>query len=345
MRNAQLRRNGFTLVELLVVMAIIGILVGLLLPAVQSVREAARRTGCQNNLKQYSLACLNYESAKMAFPAGCGPMQLDNGELAIESGSWLTSIMEMMEMKNEKQQLVEALSDRTGSNDDILVGCVYISTPDNIPVPSNLFQCPSSTQKDAEATAETRIGTVNHYIGCAGSSVSGNSLFPDVYSPQMTGAGPIGCNGVFSPYRGRSSVFAYYDTSKATQTQDISDGMSNTILIGETSRSPSEAFIPFRTGWAFGALGQYTQVAVGQFRFTPTSIFAVKSVGAHPINASVNYIDDVVSRNSHCFNSNHPGGAQFAHADGSVKFVDEGMGQEILQALSTMDRSEVASNP
>jgi len=344
MKNVQLQRNGFTLVELLVVIAIIGVLVGLLLPAVQAAREAARRVGCQNNLKQYSLACLNYESAKMAFPVGCGPMQLDNGDLATESGSWLTSIMEMMELKNEKRQLVEALSDRT-DNEQVLVGCVYVSTSSNIPVPSNLFQCPSATQKDAEATAETRNGTANHYIGCAGSSVSGNSLFPDVYNPQMTGTGQIGCNGVFSPYRGRSRVFAYYSPEKATRTQDISDGMSNTILVGETSRSPSGAFIPFRTGWAFGALGQYTQIAVGQFRFTPTSIFAVKSVGTHPINASANYLVDAASRNSHCFNSNHPGGAQFAHADGSVKFVDEGIGQEILQALATMDRAEVASYP
>ena len=346
MRNAQLQKNGFTLVELLVVIAIIGILVGMLLPAVQAAREAARRTGCLNNLRQYSLACLNYESSFMAFPLGCGPVQLDDGTLSQESGSWLTSIMDMMEMKNEKQQLLDVLSSSTASNDTVLLGCSFVSTPVNIPIPTSLFLCPSATQKDSEATDPTRSGTVTHYIGSAGSSVPANTLFPDVYQPpESTGQGPIGANGIFSPYMGRTDTYGVYSRNRATRTQDISDGMSNTILIGESSRSLSDNFIPFRTGWAFGGLSQFTQASPSSFQQVTIATYAVKSVGEHRINANVNYFAEVASQNSHCFNSNHPGGAQFAFTDGSAKFVDEGAELEILHGLASMDRGEVVNYP
>jgi prepilin-type N-terminal cleavage/methylation domain-containing protein len=96
--------GGFTLVELLVVIAIIGILVALLLPAVQAAREASRRTQCQNNLKQLSLACLNFEGTYRALPSGGWGWHWmgdpDGGYGENQPGSWLYSILPWLEEAN-----------------------------------------------------------------------------------------------------------------------------------------------------------------------------------------------------------------------------------------------------
>lgn len=103
-RNSRLR--GFTLVELLVVIAIIGILVALLLPAIQAAREAARRTQCQNNLKQLSVATLNYENTYKSLPSGGWGWHWmgdpDGGVGKNQPGSWLYSILPFLEEANVK---------------------------------------------------------------------------------------------------------------------------------------------------------------------------------------------------------------------------------------------------
>ena len=97
-------KGGFTLVELLVVIAIIGILVALLLPAIQAARESARRTQCQNHLKQLGLACINFESAHGALPSGGWDWHWmgdpDQGYGEDQPGSWLFSVLPYIEESN-----------------------------------------------------------------------------------------------------------------------------------------------------------------------------------------------------------------------------------------------------
>src|SRR5277367_3086763 len=91
------RRQAFTLIELLVVIAIIGVLIGLLLPAVQKVREAANRTKCQNTLKQLALACFAYESSEGAFPPGDAANTSAFSSGGGNGASWLFTILPYME--------------------------------------------------------------------------------------------------------------------------------------------------------------------------------------------------------------------------------------------------------
>lgn len=105
MISPRLARRAFTLVELLVVIAIIGILIGMLLPAVQQVREAARRTQCLNNMRQTALAALNYESAHMHFPTngmlgGLGWGGQNRPNKGIENWSWVYQVLPFMEQNN-----------------------------------------------------------------------------------------------------------------------------------------------------------------------------------------------------------------------------------------------------
>ncbi|RUL89226.1 DUF1559 domain-containing protein [Tautonia sociabilis] len=205
------RRQGFTLIELLVVIAIIGVLIALLLPAVQSAREAARRSQCTNNLKQLGLALANYESANQSYPLGGnngpgGPTTYDNRYW----GAWSAQTMLLPYL--EQTQVYNAINfNYLGRSDGNGERGNYTGIMTRI----NTLLCPSSTPPRA-------IWNIDETLGMNRRPFAGNNYFASAGSSIMWIGWPNDIpNGLFAnggiPFSSR----------------DVTDGTSNTVAFGE----------------------------------------------------------------------------------------------------------------
>jgi prepilin-type N-terminal cleavage/methylation domain-containing protein/prepilin-type processing-associated H-X9-DG protein len=290
-------RSAFTLVELLVVIAIIGILVALLLPAVQVAREAARRAQCAGNLKQLAVGAIQYHDAFQSFPFGWS----DRG------AGWSTMILPQIEQKNLYLTLSFHESDNwsvDGSANQRACG-TYIST----------FRCPS--MNGAVPRHVNNDGIPNRvpasYRGVASSTADSDNLSTSVKKNALD---VLNQDGIF------------YCCSRV-RAADVRDGTSNTFLIGE---SLWETFSQDNNQMDFWYIGS-PQIDPCNCRTgrggTEQSEFC-GSTGV-PFNARANpatsgYVKEL------SFTSLHPSGAHFALADGSVRFVAFGIDDRVYQA-------------
>ena len=309
-------RRGLTLVELLVVIAIIALLVGLLLPAVQGVREAARRTQCGNNLKQLGLALLAHESSFRAFPCG-GP----------KSGhqlSWHAVILPQI----EQRPLFDRIDWQT-------TGGYPVNRPLSRDNAVATFFCPTNPADTWRGVWQTSLANgvfcyTQHYHGVAGpvgTNPATGSAYPHVTSsafhPQCSAGGSIqpGERGGFA-----QGGVLFVDSQVAIAA--IRDGASNTLAIGERPMG--------ETSWLAGTSNALTWPCDGA---------AFKNL-LHPINHVIPAgTVPIAGGNSRPFGSRHPGGAQFVFCDGAVRFLAETTELPVLQAFASRAGRETVTLP
>ncbi|AWM37235.1 putative major pilin subunit [Gemmata obscuriglobus] len=316
-------RSAFTLIELLVVIAIIAILIGLLLPAVQKVREAAARMSCQNNMKQLSLANMNYESTYQKFlpgvsqPGGCC------------AGTWIVPAMPFIE-----QQSLYALAQPNfgvanyGSNATVVqTRLKTLTCPSDTPglVGSNTLH---SYVLNAGNTSLYQQNIPN---GCTGGTTIGTGC-------TTFGGAPFGFYGDPSNVANNNDA-GYAQTGKQYTIASISDGTSNTLAIAEILQAPGGSGDYRGFLWWGGSAGFTTF----QLPNSSSSTDVITGAGCGPGNAlypctttsDVNALPrQLVAR------SRHTGGINVALCDGSVRFVSNSIDLPTWRAAGSSQGGE-----
>ena len=301
-KRLALKLKGFTLVELLVTIAIIGILIAMLFPALQAVRQAARQTKCSANLRQIILATLNLETNRLKFPAG------DNGE----GGSFVVQLLPFLKQEFLHERAIADLEDET-YEERLTELCGLDVEP---------LLCPAAFPTDSQVNVSNQGKFTTHYYGIAGpigSGISSEESYEYEYeSINSSTAGPIGLQGIFSP--NKKGVF------RERTVRDVRDGLSYTFGLGEISGFDNSEFLDQieRGGWAFGAKYDGNKAS---------ETYGLKSV-RYQINRQGGELNDQP------FSSNHPGGAQFALLDGAIRYVDERVSLNILKTFCSIDEVE-----
>ena len=326
------RRRAFTLVELLVVIAIIGTLVGLLLPAVQVARESARRSTCQNKVKQLVLGVLNRVDAQGAFPMGAqtwfnntGPT-VDGITYGNRRWSWFVYVLPFV----EEQSMYDAQwkvysSSKWQSAPAPATGLSYANLPQvATAVPS--FMCPSDptnpkvNSQDGPASGNNQ-GFHGNYVLSAGSQT-----FQDLANSALL-------NGLSFPL-------------SAIKLKDVTDGLSKTVAVSEIM------VIPEAVGGGVPAIdtrGRYHNNYHGGCNFstlnppntsvTDRIVFCSNQVAQAPCVGGGG-ASSVLSARSY-----HPGGVNAAMADGAVRFVTNEISVQIWQAVGSRSGGEIGNVP
>jgi prepilin-type processing-associated H-X9-DG protein len=293
-----------------VVIAIIGVLVALLLPAVQMARESARRTECNNNLRQVAIALHNYHDTYKRFPPGCtGPGIAPYPQFDLSFHVRMLEFLEQAPLYQQANWLRH-----------------YNQTPYTTSFNSfrvATFYCPSGEIEEVTA-GPVQPGKTTHYYGVMGPEGPWPQN-PNAPRTPITGAG-VNYQWTTSGQGGRAHQ-GILGVGTKTRMGDVPDGTSNTFLLGEISWADANGYRPWTRGWDGGTSGASA---------------ACKNV-QHPINQMAyngsNNFNDI------SFGSAHPGGCNFAKADGSLSFVMQTIDMTAYRALASRNGKEAVELP
>jgi prepilin-type N-terminal cleavage/methylation domain-containing protein/prepilin-type processing-associated H-X9-DG protein len=342
-----MKRTAMSLIELLVVIAIIGVLIALLLPAVQRAREAASRTACRNNLKQMGLALHDYHDTQGSFPPGITVKGTSNLEMGGFCG--FVPLLPFLEQDNLYRHW-----DLTG---------LWYEEPDAALVSTELkvFYCPSNR---------------------SGGTIDMSFLVPFAGRPlpRLAAADYLLCKGANAAMCEVTQVPAVargvFDVNTHTRITDIDDGTSNTFAIGEGAgnnprfgirhyyqdTTAAQDLFPGQSplidqSWSSGPTATKALHSLGLLQGACLGVTALRGGNSPPFDERMNnpLALPALDCNNGCTNSGtqpgtydtisgfrsaHTGGCHFLFCDGSVRFVTEAVTPDTYRALSTMTGGE-----
>lgn len=304
------RRRAVTVIELIVVFSITGILLALVMPAIQAARETARRMRCANHLKQIGVAIHGYHDLHRTIPISIGPWPDGYRPAPQRNGKgWIVGILPQLERQDLYDQFSECFDGDFFSGG----GLMHPRCRDLMKTRLHIAECPSdpairypSVEQPEWIGIEVALTSYKGVIGDTqlggNTNVLHNGSLPDCHFDGQ-------CNGLFF----RTS---YQEPQRFAL---VVDGISNTLMIGEDVREQNSRSAVYYSNGDWGSC-----------------------------HARINYFLDPPTPDSWAqvmsFRSYHPGGAQFCLADGSVRFVNEVIDHSLYRALSTKRGREPISS-
>jgi prepilin-type N-terminal cleavage/methylation domain-containing protein/prepilin-type processing-associated H-X9-DG protein len=355
--KSQTCSRGFTLVELLVVIAIIGILIALLLPAVQSAREAARRTQCNNNLKQIGIGLHNHHDAQGVLPPSCIKRALQDPGSNAASGMntpylpaalhWSYLLLPYMEQDGLYDSIPFGPPPPSppGSNQAGTPSTAWVTPPYLTALQTRLpyMRCPSTsdnfTYNDNSRGALVPDRAPASYAVVSSGNLNNNNhnddggFTPSPIPPFNFFALRPGNNS--TPFGNQPRLNGPFQQNVRHKTSDILDGTSNTAACGERYRynnGPGSDGTVTHGGWGTWFIGS-PHAQNGHNGFTGST--------GLPLNPVIP-LSQVASNTTHlmAYSSRHPGGANFLFLDGSVRFLRNSISSTIMTAIGSRSGGE-----